>query len=410
MEAIFTDNEEELKRLSLNINKKEIKARLRESIISNSAKIYDQLLRSRNVETQIAILNIILKTMTKEDIRSSNVLNAHNRSILSIQKNNKNSLLGFLKEFSLVEPECRVIGVEVDVFKIRDREINGGFLFMGDENFRFQKDNEVVIIQFKSIENVLFNGIDFTVLATEGRRVEIKFMYRQDLGRFKERVMCKFTQVDAEESIVVEIGKKVTFSPEIKVKERSYRLESADGESCDNKEGESHTDNKLNIIPSGQENEIPAVDNLKERLDDYSKDLNVSKSSLGAKRQSRSNKTSPKSNKKPISPISKVKLKCNDSKVKHENDLKQSPKSKGKTKTKKKLKVFKKAQAKSECKKKKPSFEKERCFNGFKNEVYGIYKDKLKLARLIYKSMKEDAVKFKNDAESIGKYNVYRIK
>ncbi|ELA41918.1 uncharacterized protein VICG_01102 [Vittaforma corneae ATCC 50505] len=301
MEAIFTDNEEELKKLSLNINKKDIKARLRQSIISNSPKIYDQLLKSRNVETQIAIVNIIIKAMNKEDIRSSNLLNVHNKRILSVQKNNKNSLLSFLKEFSMIEPECRVVGVEVDLFKIRDREINGGFLFMGDENFRFQKDNEVVIIQFKSIENVLFNGIDLTILATEGRKVEIKFMYKQDLGKFKERVMCKFTQADAEESIMVEIGKKVTFSPEIKVKEKVYGHDSISNRFNAEKEDENHIEDEFNISPVKSENKLSAVSSPREGSDDRTVHLNSPKERLSGKTQHFCDKMPIKNTRRPIS-------------------------------------------------------------------------------------------------------------
>lgn len=334
MNAIFTDNEEDMRKLLVNITKKDIRQRIKKDILSNTSKIYQQLLNCKNVEMQIAVMNIMLRALTKDEIRNNKLLGAHNKAATMIQRGNRASLLHFLKEFACIENECKVAGAEVEIFVVREREIRGGYLFMGVENFRFQKDTEVVIIQFRSIVGVTFTGRDLIIIATEDRKVNVRFMYEQDIVKLREMIVNRFGQVEAEESIVVEIGKKVTFSPEVEVRISD--------------EAETRVDEAY----KREDNEIS------------DEEAKVSSDRKTVKRKS----------------------------------VKQSH-------TTKRLKKYKKRKKS----RKQACFVKERPFTGLSKKAHEIYRDKLKLAKLVYQLMKSKAKRFKRTVEEFEKQSVYRI-
>ncbi|KAM0680375.1 hypothetical protein GINT2_001433 [Glugoides intestinalis] len=350
MEAIFSADDERMKALGVVGEKENPRQEIKRFMLGNSEKVHEQLLKSKNVELQITILGIVLKTLTKEEIAANGFLGVHSKSLQRIQKNRKDSVMQFLKEFSVIEKSCIVSGAEVEEMQFSEKTHIGGYIFMGEENFRFQKDKEVVIIQFKSIEGVVFEGVELKIKATEGRSVKIKFKYLQDIGKLKEKVLDRFGQIESEESIVVDIGKKVTFAPLLNCKV------------------EKTADEEIRSVEEKKNNDC-----IKEPI--------------------RENKR-----KKRI-------IKGKKEKVHKKNSSKQKAKKRTGYKRLKAIKV-KKASKKV---KGLANYKKEVCFENLSQQINEIFKDKMKIADLVYKALKEKAIAFKTKAEAVQRLKVFRM-
>lgn len=349
MEAIFSGDEERLSKLGINAEKDNQRLEIKQFMLGNSAKIHEQLLKCKNVELQITILGLVLKTLTKEEIAGSSFLGVHCKSLQRIQKNKKNSVMHFLKEFSVIEKNCIVSGAEVEQMQFSEKLHLGGYIFMGEENFRFQKDKEVVIIQFKSIEGVVFEGAEMKIKATEGRTVNVKFKYMQDIGKLKEKVLDRFGQIESEESIVIDIGNKVTFAPLINCK-----------------------------VEKAHSEEVISLE--KKREEDYSKEPDTQ------------------------SIINKVKEKVKEKVYKKHSSRRKIKKRTGYKRLK--AVVAKRPRNKS---KGSPRYKKEACFVGLSQQINEIFKNKMRMATLIYKELKEKAINFKTKAEAIERLKVFRM-
>lgn len=352
--SIFMNNEDDFKRLYLNSNKKIIKEQIKQFIIHNTKKIHQQLLDSRTVEAQISVINLILKVFNKEEIIKNDILNVHSKILSVVNRNNKNSVLYFLKEFSILEPECTVLGAVVEILKIKDKEIREGYIFTGEESFRYQKNNEVVIIQYKSIREISFKGVELDIFATEDRKVYLRFVYEKDIKRFKDFVIKRFNnkinnnfncgEMEVEEPISVEIGKRVRFDLKgiNENKEESNNPNNGNNDlNINNLSNFNNSGNNLCNNSNNNSNDLTNSNNSNDLINSISTDNNINSSS------------------------------SNDCSLNKKNVVKKLLKNN---------------------KKHKSSF-------NLKSKIHSIFNDKLKIAKLIYKLFKKDAIEFKRQAE-----------
>ena len=203
----------DLKSLSIlnttGVKAKDFKINVKNYIITQPDKICTYLELCKGLESQIAIINLILKVFNKEEMIVNRILESE---LPYTAKNSKNKILDFLLKFNLKHNSSLIAGALVDKVKLPSKEIVGGYIFIGEESFRIQENSEVVVIFFKSIKNLKIVGVELHIEATENRVILIKLKYNQDLNKFKDKITKHFCELQAQDSIVLNIGRKVTFS------------------------------------------------------------------------------------------------------------------------------------------------------------------------------------------------------
>lgn len=197
--------------------------------INDKDSVLANLYSASSVESQISLLESILSNFTKREILKEGFFGPYSNLLRILRKNNKNSLLAFLSELSKTGL-TKVTGTEVESISIiffnnkngckdsgenntrPDKNNNqtdkdniqplcennqilnaGGFLFVNKENIRFQKNNTVIIILFKSIVNFAMEDSILNLYATAGRCIKIKIkgneenIYKRLNAMIKER-------------------------------------------------------------------------------------------------------------------------------------------------------------------------------------------------------------------------------
>lgn len=396
-------------------NEISMKMHLKKYIVDNPNKIYGCLNISKNVEIQIAIINMILKVLSKDEIVQNKILLDYELDQIP-KTGNKIKILNLLKNFNSKEI-TKVAGAEFDKLESINenlkevvKEMKGGFIFIGDESFRIQENNEVIVLFFKSIQQVKIEGICLTIEITENRKICIKLKYSQDLSRFKARISELFYQAEAQDSIVLNIGKRVSFSPEIEDKERANKEERINANITNNydfiKNVSDFDFNKNYKLGSSTPviAEITKSDLLTSEIESsgfsmiggslMNGGLEISSESELANRISIKKNLKKQSIKNPIK--KNIKHKSRSSSIK-KNLKKQSRKSLNKQSRNSSMKTFKLTPFKkpTHFNKKSNSFQKVPVFRRIDSKIAEIYKSKLELAELTYKNMKREANRFK---------------
>lgn len=477
VECILTGDDNNLKELSVKAEKKDIKSELKKFLTANAPSILQRLLNCRTVESQITIIGILMKALSKDEIISQNILGIHSRSLAKVQKNNKSSIMHFLKEFSIIEKDCKILGAEIeDAILMKDdsaekegaectnpgaevaertsntgtksKVLSGGYLFMGEETMRIQKDKDVVIILFKSVQYVEFEDVELKIYATEGRRVFTRFKYKDDIVKLKQRILERFPykkgEADQRKSIddkEREVDQRTIIEDKkgenrqrkgIEEKEReghqrtiiedkkdkSHQRKSIDDKEreghqrkgIDDKKGESHQrkgieEKERDFMEISKQyaqeyEENRQFVNLDDNKEDYYSGID------GIKKTSRLLQVETE---EPIIVEIGKKVSFCDSKlqVNRKSEPKFAKKDLRKRDKKKSSRLY---SFKSKKCKDLEFYKKDNCFNGLTKQINEIFKYKMKLANLIYKRMKKEAIKFKKNAISIEKERIYKMK
>lgn len=417
-------------------NEISMKTHLKKYIVDHPNKIYGCLNISKNVEIQIAIINMILKVLSKDEIVQNKILLDYELDQIP-KTGNKIKILNLLKNFNSKET-TKVAGAEFDKLESINenlkevvKEMKGGFIFIGDESFRIQENNEVIVLFFKSIQQVKIEGICLTIEITENRKICIKLKYNQDLSRFKARISELFYQVEAQDSIVLNIGKRVSFSPEIEDKERANEELKTNKEERINANITNNYDFIKNVsdldfnknYKLGSSTpviaEITKSDLLTSEIESsgfsmiggslMNGGLEISSESELANRISIRKNLKKQSIKNSIK--NNIKHKSRNSSIK-KNLKKQSIKSLNKRSRNGSMKTFKLTPLKKSTyfNKKSNSFQKVPVFRRIDSKIAEIYKSKLELAELTYKNMKREANRFKAGLDKLKGKKVAEMK
>lgn len=460
IEHLFT--KEEFSSLSNTNLNRGVKTKIRNFILTSPEKIKECLIHCKTIEHQIVIINTIIKGITREEIMNSNLLGEYSLELSQLTKNCKNRHLGLLVNFNSKE-NSRVTGAFIDRVQLPSKkEMTNGFIFIGEGSFRIQERNEVVVIFFKSVINLKMEGMNLDIEATEGRLIRVKLKYNQDLEKFKNQIAKNFYGLEAQTSIVLDIGKRVSFESreekeilsskenmfqqshktneyqktkvlvekacedsrniDVEIQNKSIKaftseenvrnihnsIESDYSEKMLHVKGTSNEPNKIDLdyrADSQVDVRTPESVFKNEKafnsIDRTAKTLENKRSILRKKFQKKNDSPSLKYSTAQCNDQSLIFLSVSGSSVSQEElfSCKHSPSS-NKNKRKRRIKRVKNFKANG-------NFREVSIFKGLESEIKEIYSKKLLLAKLKYENMKNQALKFKKKLESLKNRKIF---
>ena len=77
---------------------KDKKSLIKKYILLNPDNLFTCLVISKNIESQIALITLVTRLFTKEEITLNKILKEHSENLTLVPRNNKNKILNFLNK------------------------------------------------------------------------------------------------------------------------------------------------------------------------------------------------------------------------------------------------------------------------------------------------------------------------
>ncbi|KAL6121832.1 hypothetical protein NUSPORA_01203 [Nucleospora cyclopteri] len=161
---------DDLKAIEVTCNNRKEKSKFAAFLLDHKDHVYNLLKTSTSHETQLILLQIVSKTLTKKQLTKSQFFK------FLTKKSTETEIYNFLVDFNFMYNH-KIVGAEFENFICKEKKVNlsRGSVFLTDGTLKLYSCKNIVIINFSSIISLSVKDTKILITANENKTAEILF-------------------------------------------------------------------------------------------------------------------------------------------------------------------------------------------------------------------------------------------